>query len=38
LGNRSLAAESYGKALAMNKQFNDAGDAQTRLAAIKPQK
>ncbi len=38
LGNRSLAAESYGKALAMNKQFNDAGDAQIRLAAIKPQK
>jgi Tfp pilus assembly protein PilF len=38
LGNRSLAAESYGKALAMDKQFNDVGDAQARLAAIKPQK
>jgi Tfp pilus assembly protein PilF len=38
LGNRSLAAQSYSKALAMNKQFNDAGDAQARLAAIKPQK
>jgi Tfp pilus assembly protein PilF len=38
LGNRSLAAESYGKALAMGKQFNDVGDAQARLAAIKPQK
>ena len=38
LGNRSLAAESYGKALAMNKQFNDVGNAQARLAAIKLQK
>jgi len=38
LGNSSLAAESYTKALAINKTFYGAADAQARIAAIQARK
>jgi tetratricopeptide (TPR) repeat protein len=38
LGKLTLAVESYTKALAINKPFSDAADAQSRLAAIQARK